>query len=139
MINIGMRGLSMKLLLRRDQRSGALGFGKVVFVLDVRAQISETESANITKYRLGDTVLYEKNTMVDPGSGLLGLASRIAFRAMNISVSVHDLTHGKRIECKDIVEMLAVEDQIKEAAKTFNQVLAAAAQFGGEQVIDLAA
>lgn len=129
----------MKLLLRRDQRAGALGFGKVVFILEVRAQISESEKASISKYRLGDTVLYEKNTMVDPGSGLLGLASRIAFRAMNISVTVNDLMNGKRVECKDIVEMLAVEDQIKEAGKTFNQVLAAAAHFGGEEVVDLAA
>jgi hypothetical protein len=34
---------------------------------------------------------------------------------------------------------LAVEDQIKEAARTFNAVLAAAAHFGGEEVVDLAA
>jgi hypothetical protein len=47
--------------------------------------------------------------------------------------------NGKRIECKDIVEMLAVEEQIKEAAKTFNAVLSAASHFGGEEVIDLAA
>ena len=127
----------MKLLLRRDQRSGMLG--KVVFTLEVRAQLSQEESGAITKYKLGDTVLYEKNTMIDPGSGVLGLASRVAFRAMNISVSVKDLVNGKKIEVKDIVEMLAVEDQIKEAAKTFNAVLEAARQFGGEVVIDLAA
>ena len=46
-----------------------------------------------------------------------------------------DLTSGKRIECKDILEMLAVEDQIKEAAVTFRQVLSAAAHFGGEEVL----
>lgn len=67
--------------------------------------------------------------------GLLGLASRVAFKAMNISVSVNDLTNGKRVECKDIVEMLAVEEQIKEAAATFKQILNAAVHFGGEEVI----
>ena len=127
----------MKLLLRRDQRQGMLG--KVIFTLEVRAEISAAERQSIDKYKLADTMLYQKNEMVDPGSGLLGLASRLAFKAMNITVSVRDLTAGKRVECKDIVEMLAVEDQIREAAKTFGQVLAAAARFGGEEVIDLAA
>ncbi len=64
-----------------------------------------------------------------------GLASRIAFKAMNISVSVNDLVQGKRVECQDIVEMLAVEEQIKEAAMTFKRVLIAAVHFGGEEAI----
>jgi len=129
----------MKLLLRRDQRQGVLGVGKVVFSLHVRAQLGEDDKAAISKYKLGDTLLYEKNTMIDPGKGLLGLASRLAFKAMNITVKVNDLVHGKNLECKDIVEMLAVEEQIREAATTFNAVLNAAKHFGGEEVVDLAA
>lgn len=125
----------MKLLLRRDQRSGMLG--KVIFSLQVRADLTTEEKANITKYKLGETELYASHQVVDKGSGLLGLASRLAYKAMMISISVKDLSGGKVIECKDVVEMLAVEDQIKEAAKTFAQVLAAAATFGGEQVVDL--
>ena len=130
-------GLLMKLLLRRDQRQGLLG--KVIFTLEIRAELSAEEKTAISKYKLSDTVLYEKNTMIDPGSGLLGVASRLAGRAMMMSVSVRDLANGKKLECKDIVEMLAVEDQVREAAKTFNAVLHAAKQFGGEEVIDLAA
>ena len=125
----------MKLLLRRDQRPGMLG--KVVFALAVRADITAEEKANIAKYKLGESVLYEKDSLAHPGSGLLGFASRLAFKAMNISVSVNDLQNGKKIDCKDIVEMLAVEDQIKEAAKTFKLVLDAASHFGGEEVVDL--
>jgi hypothetical protein len=127
----------MKLLVRRNQRSGLLG--KMIFTLDVRADLSQEERSAIDKYKLGDSVLYEKNTIIDPGTGLIGLASRLAFKAMNMSVSVKDLTNGKKLECKDIVEMLAVEDQIREAGKTFNAVLKAAQHFGGEEVIDLAA
>lgn len=123
----------MNLTLRRDQRASLLG--KVIFQLDVRAEISREELASIQRYRLGDAVLYSKSEMVDRGSGLLGLASRLAFNAMNISVSVSELISGKRVECKDIVEMLAVEEQIKEAALTFKQVLNAAVHFGGEEVI----
>ena len=129
----------MKLLLRREQRQGLGGLGKVVFSLHVRAQISDEEKAAISKYKLGDTLLYERDTLVDRGSGLLGLASRLAFKAMNITVKVNDLVHGKTLECKDIVEMLAVEEQLKEAGKTFNAVLHAAKHFGGDEVVDLAA
>jgi len=125
----------MKLLLRADQRSSLLG-GKIVFTLAVRADISRDEQVNIDKYKLGETVLYEKNTITG-GSGLLGAASRLAYKAMNISVSVNDLTGGKKIECKDIVEMMAVIDQIKEAAQTFKAVLDTASHFGGEEVIEL--
>lgn len=126
----------MKLLLRREQRSAIMG-SKPVFVLNVRADISAAEQADIAKYKLGDTELYASHTLVDRGSGLLGVATRFAHKAMTINVSVKDLTGGKKIECKDIIEMLAVEEQLKEAAKTFAQVLAAAAQFGGEEVVEL--
>jgi hypothetical protein len=111
--------------------------GKVTFSLDVRADLTDDERANIRKYRLGDTMLYESHVLTDRGSGLLGIASRLAFKAITIHVSVDDLANGKRIEVKDIVEMLAVEDQLKEAARTFVGVLNAAAQFGGEEVIEI--
>lgn len=125
----------MKLLLRREQKSGMLGVGKITFVLGVRAELTEDEKANIKKYKLGETMLYERDKIVG-GSGLLGLASRLALKMLNLSVSVNDLTSGKQVECKDIVEMLAVEEQIKEACDTFKAVLTAAAQFGGEEVIE---
>jgi hypothetical protein len=127
----------MNLMLRREQRSGMMGMGSMIFVLDVRAEIAEEEYRDIQKYKLGKCVLYTRGEIVDPGSGLLGLASRLAFKAMNISVTVNDLANGKRIECKDIVEMLAVEDQLREAAKTFKQILNAAAWFGGEEVVEV--
>lgn len=125
----------MKVLLRRDQKAGMMGMGKISFILDVRAELAGEEQAHIKKYKLGDTMLYERDKIVG-GSGLLGLASRLALKAMNISVSVDDLTKGKQIECKDIVEMLAVEEQLREACQTFKEVLTAAAHFGGEEVIE---
>jgi hypothetical protein len=129
------REKKMKLLLRRDQKSGLIG--KITFTLTVRAELTDEEKSNIKKYKLGDTMLYERATLAEKGSGLLGVASRLAYKMMNISVSVADLSDGKKIDCKDIVEMLAVEDQIKEAAQTFKNVLQAAATFGGEEVVHL--
>ncbi len=123
----------MYLRVRRDQRSSLLG--KVIFQLDVKAELEQSEAEALSRYKFGDAILYSKFEMADGGSGLLGVASRLAFKAANISVTVDDLVRGKRIECKDIVEMLAVEEQIKEAAKTFKNVLSAAAHFGGEEAI----
>lgn len=124
----------MRLLLRRDQRKSMIG--KAIFSLDVRADLTPEEKANVAKYKLGETMLYQSHEITG-GSGLLGVASRLAYKAMSMSVSVAELSGGKRIECKDIVEMLAVEDQIKEAAVTFKAVLDAAATFGGEEVLEL--
>jgi len=126
----------MKILLRRDQKSSGL-MGGIKFTLAIRAELTEAENSNIQKYRLGDTMLYERERVADPGSGFLGAASRLAFRMRNLTVSVNDLSRGKTIEFKDIVEMLAAEDQIKEAGQTFKNVLDAAASFGGETVVEL--
>lgn len=142
----------MKLLLRRDQRSGILG-GKIVFTLDVRASLTDDEKANIKKYKLADTLLYSSHERTGPGpldllkaGGIMGVAAlgaiemgtRLAFKAMTLQIAVKDLVDGKHIECKDVVELLAVENQIREAAMTFKNVLDAAAQFGGEEVMELA-
>jgi hypothetical protein len=125
----------MHLLLHRDQRWSLMG--SVIFQLDVRAALTAEELESIRRYKLENTLLYTRVELTDQGSGLLGLASRLAFKAMNISVTVDDLMNGKRIECKDIVEMLAAEEQIKDAAATFKQVLNAALHFGGEEAIAL--
>lgn len=126
----------MKLLIRRNQKSGLMG-GKITFSMDVRADISDEERANIKKYKLGETMLYESHATIDRGSGLLGLASRLAYKAFTISVSVNDLAGGKHIEFKDIMEMIAVEECIKDAARNFMDVLRAAAAFGGEEVLEI--
>jgi F420-0:gamma-glutamyl ligase-like protein len=125
----------MRLVLRRDQRSGILG--KMVFTLDVRAETTEEERANIRKYKLGDTQLYSSHEMVERGSGLLGVASRLAWKAVTLTITVNDLASGKRVEAKDVVELLAIEEHIREAAATFKQILDAAASFGGEEVVEI--
>ena len=127
----------MKLKIKRDQKKGMMGMGKVNFMLECSAVLTEEEGEAMRKYKMGDTVLYEKLEMADRGSGLLGVASRLAFHAMNIKVTVDDLYNGKHIECKNILEMLAVEEQIREACATFKNVLEACKNFGGEEIIEL--
>jgi len=124
----------MKLLLRRDQRPGLLG--KMIFTLDVRADLSADEKERIRKYKLQDTELYASHAITG-GSGLLGVASRRAWKAVALTLTVRDLENGKRIEVKDVVELLAIEEHIRQAAQTFKDVLEAASHFGGEEVLEL--
>ena len=126
----------MKLLLRREQKSGMLS-SKITFILDVRAELSEKEKTDIKKYKMGDMVLYSKKEYAGPTEGFKGLAASLAFRMLNLSVDVDDLSNGKKIDCKDIVEMLAAEQQVKEAAQILKNVLQAASNFGGEEVIEI--
>lgn len=137
----------MKLLLRRNQKSSVLG--KVTFTLDVRVELTDEEKTHIRKYKLADTILYQRDTQKDVPiqyqtniwkalSGLLSLVGSIfKYRMLNIIVQVKDLENGKHIEVKDVVEMLAVEAQLRQAAQTFKNILAAAAQFGGEEIVDI--
>ena len=138
----------MKLQLRRDQKAGLLG--KVTFQLDIRVQLSPEEQAHIKKYKLGDTILYQRDNPKDTGPvqyqsniwKALGSLTRLIgavfkHHVLNITIQVKDLEDGRRIEVKYILEMLAVEEQIKEAARTFKQILDVSAHFGGEEIIEI--
>src|ERR1700679_2586786 len=97
------RAIPMKLLFKRDQRTST--FGKIVFTLDVRAEISAEEKARIEKYKLMNENLYVKNPLTEVEPGVKGLGKALIHHALNVTVSVKDLMQGKRIECKEIVEM----------------------------------
>jgi hypothetical protein len=125
----------MKLLLRREQKTGLLGI--TTFVLSVRAEFTRDEQRNIDKYRLGPNVLYSRLEVTEPGSGILGLLTRLAIHAMNISVTVDDLVHGKRLEFKTIEEMAFVENHLKEACEHLKAAIGASATFGGEEIVAL--
>jgi len=125
----------MKLLFRRDQRSGMLG--KVLFSLEVRADLTPEEKANVAKYKLGETMLYQRFPDVDLGPGVKGAVSNFTRDMMNVEIKVEDFANGRRFEFKNILEMLSAQAAIKQAAQTFKTVLEAAAQFGGEEIIEI--
>jgi hypothetical protein len=125
----------MQLLLKRNQRSGLMG--GIIFILDARAEFTPEERSNIRRYRLGNTLLYQRYQMTDPGSGWLGVAWRLLFKMRNIEVTVARLVKGTHLEFKDIHEMLAVEEHLKEVSRNFKDVLDAASGFGGENLVEL--
>lgn len=126
----------MKLLLRRSERSSVLG--KPVYILEVRVEVSQEERGWIEKYKFGPSILYsKKGKPTGDMNTWAGIGQNLLHYAMDLTVSVNDLVHGKKVECKDIMEMLAVEAQIRKSAQTFGNVLKAASMFGGEEVIEL--
>ncbi len=121
----------MKLILHRDQHSGFTG--GIKFTLKAQAKLTDEEAANIRKYKVGKQMLYSNLEGGKRGSGLIGMVSRAMIA---IEVTVDDLVRGKEIECKDILEMIAIEGQIKEACENFKAVLDTAAHFGGDEIIE---
>jgi len=79
----------MKLLLRRNQKSGVMR--GVSFTLDARAQLTPEERNNVERYRLGGTMLYQRNEIADRGAGLLG---------MGLAVRIQDDEHPS--DCRQL-------------------------------------
>ncbi len=125
---------AMKLLLRRSQKPNALG--KVKFTLTVRAELTDEEKTAIRAYRFGRVLLYERSTFGRRILSWLNVVAFIRHWLTNLTITVSDLECGKRIDCKDILHMLSVEAEIKEAAATFKAILESARHFGGEEVIE---
>lgn len=121
----------MELHFSRSQKSGMMG--GVKFVLDIKTSLTDAERGHVSKYKLGDTLLYEKGS--EKILAAQGIASMLGARMLQLRVTASDLVHGKSIECKDIIEMLAAQEQIKEATQAFHALLKAAATFEGEEVI----
>lgn len=128
----------MELLLSRSQKTGIAGMGGISFILHVRTALSSQEEDYVRTYRLGNTIVYEKKSVTDKlaESGVFKeLLTKIFARASGRMFTVNDLVRGRKVECKDIVEMLDAEEQIKEASDVFHNILMTCQRFGGEEVI----
>jgi hypothetical protein len=128
----------MELLLSRSQKSGLAGMGAPTFVLDVRSQLTSEENEYVQRYKLGKTVLYEKASVrskIDQSGPLGQLFTMLMAKASGRIFTISDFVHGRRIECKNIIEMVDAEVEIKKAADAFHTVLMTCGQFGGEEVV----
>lgn len=131
----------MKLLIRRNQKSGLLG--KQKYTLYVRAQLTDTEAALVHKNRLENELLlyFDKDAsasgfacqMKDEG-GFLGLALSIL---RDVPLTVAKLIEGTSFNCDNVGQLLSVEDEATRSAMQLKRYLNAAATFGGEIAIDI--
>jgi hypothetical protein len=82
-------------------------------------------------------MLYAREQLRVEEESVKGLAKFWLKHMLNLTIQVKELVDGKTIECKDIMEMLAAEDQVREAAQNFVIMLRSAMGFGGEEVVEL--
>ncbi len=136
----------MQLKLQRSQRAGGITGSTVFFCLDVRADYSARETANIDKYRLGKQVIYnsraaqkhiDRAKASNDGSTfgyVKGMASLVMAK-LNLNLSIESLGRGQHIECKDLDELLEAEEAVMEACRKLKQYLDTAASFNGSIVL----
>lgn len=124
----------MQLHLSRSQKSGMMG--GVKFTLTIKSTLTEEERTNVSKYKLGDMLLYEQGS--EKMASAKSTVGFLAARFTQLRITINDMVQGKSLECKDILDMMAAEEQIKDAAERFHLMLMAAAKFEGEEVITFA-
>jgi hypothetical protein len=128
----------MELLLSKSQKQGMLGMGAIVFVLNIKTKLTDEEQALVKKYKMGKEVVYEKlpiGAAVAGMGGIAGALTAITAKALKLVFTVDDLVKGRTIECKDILDMIAAEQQIRDAADGFWGIIQASKNFEGEEVV----
>src|SRR3990170_2734355 len=108
----------MRLRFRRSQRMSGLMSKKTVFTLEARVDISDEDLGHLKKYKMGQEIIYSRERVASDKSGEAswsGVARNLAAYATALTIRIDDLISGTKIECKDILEMLAVEEQIVSA------------------------
>jgi hypothetical protein len=142
----------MQLKLSRSQRSAGILSKSVMFMLDARLDLTAEEAANVKKYKLGEEVIYNsaasrkhlegaaEAAVRETAGSFVSQLARTAMHRLSLNITIDGLTKGQHIECKDLIELLAAEDAIKQAARTARAYLEIAKTFDGrEVVIDLEA
>ncbi len=144
----------MQLKLTRSKRN--TWFGKTIFHLDVRAQLTGAERQLVRKYKLGREIIYSSESLTQLASGAakqmdissalsefpgasfiaslkgaaLGVASRFALK-----ITTKDLLRGKAIECKDLMEMLNAEQAVITACQNLKSYIEQAETFDGREFV----
>jgi hypothetical protein len=152
----------MQLKVKRSQRAGGMLGGKVIFVLDARAEPTPEEAALIKKYGLGKMNVYDSearkkhqanaygNFDSAAGSPVFGASGKsiagsmwsnakgltsMAMMALSLNVTVDGLIAGQHIECKDLDELLGAQAAMMEACKNTKGYLEVASTFDGREEV----
>lgn len=135
----------MKLKVRRSQKtgfSGGVSF-KLFFIVD----LADDERAALRKYGFGKSIVYETpkgaaaSESLRSASGVAGIGRGLAAawtaKMLSQILTVNDMVDGKEITCKDIGEMIAAEEQIKDACHSLSRILWVCHHFDGEEIINI--
>ena len=128
----------VRLKIRRSQAKGFVG--GVAFNVHFIAELSPDAQRAVEHYRFGNAILYQKPLELKITFNILVALWRMFWLSITRSrwqITVNDLMKGRTVKCKDILEVLEVEKDIRSAAEVFAEILRAASWFGGEEVVEL--
>ena len=128
----------MQLRLNKSQRT-SLVKRNVIFALAAQVELTAEEAAYVKKYKLGKDIIYYKQRVLPKLKDFTNFKAafqNLASAATTLKITVTDLTKGRTVECKDIAEMLEVQEQITTACQTLKDWLVACATFEGEEILE---
>ncbi|MHA6287130.1 hypothetical protein [Maricaulis sp. CAU 1757] len=128
----------MQLKIRRSQKTGLTG--KVVFQLDVMAELTPDEKALVQQYKLGKELVYsseaaDRNAEMARAGSLKALGGMVLDRATKRRFTMNDLINGQHLECKDLGELTDTEEQVHVACHNIRRYLEVAKSFDGTEHI----
>ena len=139
----------MQLKLKRSQRTAGMMGGKVVYMLDARAELTPDERSLVNKHGLGKLAIYDSEARKKQmqaagerllGGGLLGTARGLAsaaMAAMSLQITIDSLVSGHHVECKTMDELIGAESAIREGCENLRAYLDIAVTFDGrEEIVD---
>lgn len=123
----------MKLILNKSQQAKGLTGSKIVYTLDIKADLTEDELNNIARYKMANEVLYSDAE----GDVTESIWKSLKVIATSTVIRVSDLTNGKAIQCDSFMEIMAVQQQVKTACSNLKSLLEAMANFEGEEILEI--
>lgn len=128
----------IRLKIRRSQAKTYIRGAQ--FNVHFITELSPEAQNAVSHYRFGRVVLYQKPLELKISFNLLVALWRAFWLWITRSrwqITVNDLAKGRTVKCRDILEVLQVEEDIRAATEVFAEILRTAAWFGGEEVIEL--
>jgi hypothetical protein len=113
----------MKLYVTRDQSKGMMG--GVSFELEAKVELTKEEADLVKRYRADKEVLLQSEIS-------------IFGKKLEFDLKIEDLVKGRNFRCKDIGDILATEENVKEACKNFKSYIEVMKSFGGREEFEYA-
>jgi hypothetical protein len=138
----------VQLKIKRSQKDAGLLNKSVIFCLDARAELSPEEANDVRRYKIGHQVIYSSaaarkhteagdNAIDGTIKGNFKAIGAFALARLSLNITIASIQKGHHIECKDLEEVVAAEQALKDACQNLKGFLLTAASYdGSESVVD---
>lgn len=121
----------MKLVIKRTKKGSITGKSK--YEMYVRADVTDEEATLIRENTLGpEQVVYHEKTRQ-----ATGFFSALMKMIKDTNMTVDTFVRGTTFTCKDVAELIEIEEDVRWAALLLRNLLEMARNFGGEEVINV--